>query len=141
MSANNNCHLYGRMVRDPEFVQDADPKKTRAKFTIAVDRRNKTKADADFVDCIAFGKSAEMINEYFSKGRGIMVDGPIQIDSYTDRDGNKRKATTLIVDSWSFDGSPRKDRDDAPAEQSDPLAWANGAAADSFEAVEEDVPF
>lgn len=141
MSANNNCQFFGRLVRDPELHTDTDPKKTRAKFTIAVDRVNKAKADADFIDCVAFGRNAENIATFFKKGRGILVNGPYQIDSYTDRDGIKRKAGTLIIDSWAFDGSPRDSRQ-AP-EQSDPLAWANGAAsaADSFEAVEEDVPF
>ena len=141
MSADNICFLHGRLTRDPEYFDDPDPKKTRAKFTIAVDRGNKSRADADFFDCVAFGDAAKHIATYFKKGRGVIISGEINIDGYTDRDGIKRKSINIIVRAWSFDGSPRKDRDDAPAEQADPLAWANGSAADSFEAVEEDVPF
>lgn len=134
MSANNNCQFYGRMTRDPELFRDTDEKRTRVKFTIAVDRRNKAKADADFIDCVAFGKNAELISEYFAKGRGIIVNGPLQIDSYTDRDGVKRKSTQVIVDSWAFDGSRRADQAPTQPTPAEPIP-------DNFTAAEEDIPF
>ena len=133
--------IYGRLTRDPEYIPAAGDKSQYVKFTVAV---NRSYGDAaDFWDCIMFGKRADIIREYFTKGKEIRVVGRHECDPYTGRDGNKRYPWTLKVDDFGFCGSKKDGAGNA--NDRDPLAWANaadqGAAADSFEQSEEDIPF
>ncbi len=77
------------------------------RITVAVERPYKKETregevTADFINCVAFGKTAENINKYFSKGNRIAVSGRLQIDSYTDNNGNKKSASNIIIDSFEF---------------------------------------
>lgn len=122
-----NLHLiHGRLVRDPEFTTGTEPTKDRVKFTVAVDRRYGD--EADFFDCTCFGKRAQVIYKYFSKGSEILVTGEGQLRSYEDKNGVKRKAYSVLVSDFDFCGS----KSDKPA-SSDPLP--------QFEEVEEEIPF
>lgn len=101
----NNVSLVGRFVRDPEvrYTAGNNPMAV-AKFTIAVDRRAKTQdgQGADFISCLAFGKTAEFIEKYFRKGMRIGLAGRIQTGSYTNKEGNKVYTTEVLAETVEF---------------------------------------
>lgn len=103
--------LQGRLVRDPE-MRSTQSGVAVASFTLAVDRdfggRDGGEKQTDFIDCTAWRHTAEFVSKYFSKGRMAVVSGRLQIDSYTDNDGNKRKAAKVIADNIYF-GDSKKD--------------------------------
>ena len=95
--------LCGRLTKDPEvrYTQGAEPMAI-ARYTLAVDRRKKGENSADFISCIAFGKSAEFAEKYLYKGIKIAVEGRIQTGSYTNKDGKKIYTTDVVVESTEF---------------------------------------
>lgn len=102
----NKVILCGRLVRDPEvrYTQSANPMAV-AKFTLAVDRKNKKDGEqqtADFINCTAFGKTGEVIEKYVTKGTKIAVVGHIQTGSYTNKDGQKVYTTDVVIDELEF---------------------------------------
>ncbi|HKM00874.1 MAG TPA: single-stranded DNA-binding protein [Sedimentibacter sp.] len=95
----------GRFVRDAEIrYSQGDKPCCFAKFTIAVNRRFKRddEPDADFIQCTAFGKTAEVVEKYFSKGMKIEVTGEIRTGSYTNKDGIKVYTTEISVENVEF---------------------------------------
>lgn len=104
----NSVQLLGRLARDPDVRYTAGENPTAvARFTIACNRKYKKDAEqeADFISCIAFGKTAEFIERYFRKGSSMALNGRIQTGSYTNKDGNKVYTTDVVVDSLEFVGS------------------------------------
>ena len=102
--------MTGRLTKDPEIRENGNTKV--AKFTIASQRNFKNadgKYEADFINCTAFGKNAEFISKYFSKGSQICVEGRINTSSYTNKDGNKVFTTDVTVDRAEFIGSAKAD--------------------------------
>lgn len=97
----NQVTLMGRMTRDPELKYTANEKAV-VSFTIAVDRDYKGEDAADFIDCVAWNKTADMIDRYFHKGERIIVSGRIQTRTWETNDGKKRKATEVVVDRAYF---------------------------------------
>ena len=93
----NVVMLMGRMTRDPELKYTSGGK-AYANFTLAV---QKTKDDAEFIDCVAWEKTAETIAEYFRKGRKILLQGRLNVSSY-EQNGEKRKSTKVVVNSFEF---------------------------------------
>ena len=93
----------GRLVRDPE-VRYTQSGKACAKFTLAIDRRKSGDGNpqADFIPCVAWEKTAEVISQYTGKGRKIAVEGRIQTRSYDGNDGTKRYVTEVVVNSVEF---------------------------------------
>lgn len=93
----NKVILIGRLTRDTEVRYSGEL--AIARYTLAVDRRFKKEgeAEADFVNCVAFGKSGEFAEKYFRKGMKVAVTGRIQTGSYTDRETGKTVYTTDIV--------------------------------------------
>ena len=108
--------LCGRLTKDPEvrYTQGAEPMAI-ARYTLAVDRRKKGENSADFISCIAFGKSAEFAEKYLYKGIKIAVEGRIQTGSYTNKDGKKVYTTDVVVESTEFVES-KNSAQKAPAE-------------------------
>lgn len=101
----NKTILMGRLTREPEIRYSAsDSGLAIARFTLAVNRRfhKDGEPSADFISCIAFGKSAEFIEKYIGKGRQICVSGRIQTGSYTNKDGQKVYTTEVVVDEVEF---------------------------------------
>ncbi len=96
----NNVSFLGNLVRDIEVVNTKNDKML-AKFTLAVARKFK-KDETDFINCKAFGKTAEIMAQYLTKGSQIAVTGSIQTGSYEAKDGTKRYTTDIIVDSFDF---------------------------------------
>jgi len=100
----NSVNLVGRLTRDPE-VRYTEGGTSIARFTVACDRRFKKQGDsqtADFIACIAFGKTAEFVEKYFKQGMKLGADGRIQTGSYTNKDGVKVYTTDVIVENVEF---------------------------------------
>ena len=101
----NKVILMGRLVRDPEvrYSQGAEPLAV-ARYTLAVNRRFKRQGeqDADFIGCVAFGKSAEFAERYLHKGTKIVATGRIQTGSYVNKDGVKVYTTDVVVEDQEF---------------------------------------
>jgi len=93
----------GRLTKDPEIRSTADGK-TIASYSLAVNRSFKREGDldADFLNCVAFGKPAEFAEKYFKKGMQILVTGRIQTGSYTNKEGHKVYTTDIIIESQEF---------------------------------------
>lgn len=99
----NKVSLTGRLTRNPE-IRYTNSGSAVASFTVAVDRRFKRDGEqtADFISCVAFGKTGEFIEKYFYKGSGIEVSGRIQTGSYTNKDGNKVYTTDVVAEECGF---------------------------------------
>ena len=117
----NKTLLIGRTTKDPDirYTQSEQPM-TIARFNLAVDRRFKKEGEqsADFISCVAFGKTAEFIEKYVFKGTKIAVEGRIQTGSYTNNDGNKVYTTDVVVEQVEFAGS-KTDSESAAKESND----------------------
>lgn len=102
----NKVILIGRFTRDPEIRYSTGESATAtARFSLAVNRRFKNAEgnyDADFISCVAFGKTAEFIEKYFKKGMPIGITGRIQTGSYTNKDGQKVYTTDVVVEETEF---------------------------------------
>lgn len=107
----------GRLTRDPEVrYTSGDSPKAVGKFSLAVDRwpKREGQPDADFFNCTAFGKQGEFVEKYLRKGTKVLVEGRIQNDNYTNRDGQKITATGIVLDNIEFCESKKNDK---PTEQ------------------------
>lgn len=100
--------LQGRLVRDPE-MRSTQSGVSVASFTLAVDRdySGAEEKQTDFIDCTAWRHTAEFVSKYFAKGSMAIVKGRLQIDNYTDNDGNKRKSAKVIADNIYFGESKK----------------------------------
>lgn len=118
----NKCFFIGRAVKDPE-VRTGDM--TVARFTLAVDRRVKKDKEqsADFIPCVAFGKTGDFIEKYIKKGTKIVVEGRWQTGSYTNKEGTKIYTNDCVVEAVEFAES--KKADDAPAAKDDTSSFMN----------------
>ena len=101
----NKVILMGRLTRDPDIRYSQGEKATAvARYTLAVTRSFKREgdADADFINCVAFGRAAEFAERYFRQGIRIVISGRIQTGSYVNKDGIKVYTTDVIVDEQEF---------------------------------------
>ena len=102
----NKVILMGRLTRDPEVRYSQGENATAiARYTLAVDRRFNRNGDensADFIGCVAFGRSGEFAEKYFRKGTKVLVTGRIQTGSYTNTDGVKVYTTDVVVEDQEF---------------------------------------
>lgn len=132
----NVSALSGNLVATPE-LKVTPSKVPVCSFTIAV-KRPKTKDKTDFIDCVAWRQTAEFITRNFQKGSAIEVSGPITSRMYEDKNGNKRKAVEIVVDSVSFSG--HKKPDETAVSSTEPN-YSNVPVEDFREIPEEDLPF
>lgn len=104
----NSCIIQGRFVRDPELRRTGTGKPVTS-FTLACERDYKNpqteEKEVDFVDCVAWNGTAELVAKYFAKGRMAVVSGRLQIRNWTDTDGAKRRNVEIIVDAVYFGDS------------------------------------
>lgn len=102
----NKVILMGRLTRDPDIrYSGTDNQMAVARYTLAVDRRFKKDGgedSADFISCVAFGKTAEFAEKYIRKGTKLLVEGRIQTGSYTNKDGQKVYTTDVVVENSEF---------------------------------------
>ena len=108
----NHITIMGRLVRDPELRRTGSGVAV-ASFTVAVDRdfggRDGGEKETDFIDCVAWRQTGEFVSKYFTKGRMIVVSGRLQIRSWTDKDGNKRRTAEVVADNCYFGDSKREE--------------------------------
>lgn len=101
----NTAILMGRLTADPDSgnIQSGT---AYCRFTVAVDRKfaDKTTGErqADFISCVAWGKTAEFVSKYFSKGKMIIVEGSLRNNNYTDKNGVKHYSYDVVADNVSF---------------------------------------
>ncbi len=142
----NHITIMGRLTRDPELRRTGSGIAV-ASFTVAVDRdfgKNENgERETDFIDCVAWRQTGEFVSKYFTKGRMAVVSGRLQIRSWTDKDGNKRRTAEVVADNVYF-GDSRRDGDNAGA-YSAPAAGSFGgysapasAPASDFAMLEDD---
>ena len=110
----NHIVIMGRFVKDPELRRT--PTGTAvASFTLAVDRdfadKQSGKKETDFIECVAWRQTGEFVDKYFSKGRMAIVSGRLQIRSWTDKDGNKRKTAEVVAENVYFGDSKTESND------------------------------
>ncbi len=103
----NKVVLLGRLTKNPDLIFASGSGTAVCKFTVAVNRKFK-KDEADFINCIAFGKQAETIAQYMLKGSQISLCGHIQTGSYDAQDGTKRYTTDVVVEEFNFVGGSKK---------------------------------
>ena len=107
----NHITIMGRLTRDPELRRTGSGVAV-ASFTLAVDRdfgKNENgERETDFIDCVAWRQTGEFVSKYFTKGRMAVVSGRLQIRSWTDKDGNKRRSAEVVADNVYF-GDSRRD--------------------------------
>ena len=113
----NHITIMGRLTRDPELRRTGSGIAV-ASFTVAVDRdfggRDGGEKETDFIDCVAWRQTGEFVSKYFTKGRMAVVSGRLQIRSWTDKDGNKRRTAEVVADNVYF-GDSRREGDGVPA--------------------------
>ena len=123
----NKVILMGRLTRDPEVRYSAGNNSMAvARYTLAVDRRFRRDGEnnADFIGCVAFGKSAEFAEKYLRQGTKIIVTGRIQTGSYTNRDGQKVYTTDVVVEDQEFAESKAAASESGMMRQSAPSPMA-----------------
>lgn len=137
----NKVILMGRLTRDPEvrYSQGAQPLAI-ARYTLAVDRRGSKQGEqsADFINCIAFGKSGEFAEKYLHQGTKIIVTGRIQTGSYTNRDGQKVYTTDVVVEEQEFAESKKNTQ---PAPEPAPAGGYEGFMNIPDNVEDEGLPF
>lgn len=121
----NHITLAGRLVRDPELRRTQNGTAV-ASFTLACERDFKSEngdREVDFIDCVAWRKTAELAASYFTKGRMAIVSGRMQIRGWTDKDGNRRKSAEILVDNIYFgDSKPQAEGAAAEATGAEPYS-------------------
>lgn len=137
----NKVILMGRLTRDPEvrYSQGAQPLAI-ARYTLAVDRRGSKQGEqsADFINCIAFGKSGEFAEKYLHQGTKIVVTGRIQTGSCTNRDGQKVYTTDVVVEEQEFAESKKNTQ---PAPEPAPAGGYEGFMNIPDNVEDEGLPF
>ena len=150
----NKVILMGRLTRDPEVRYSAGENALAiARYTLAVDRRFRRdgEANADFINCVSFGRTAEFAEKYFRQGLKIAVTGRIQTGSYTNREGQKVYTTEVVVEDQEFAESKASSDSYAAAHPRTEAAPATSmpspgaASADGFmnipDGIDEELPF
>ena len=104
----NHITIMGRLTRDPELRRTGTGTAVTS-FTLAVDRdfsgKDGGEKEVDFIDCVAWRQTGEFVAKYFTKGRMAVASGRLQIRSWTDKDGNKRRTAEVIADNVYFGDS------------------------------------
>ena len=142
----NHITIMGRLTRDPELRRTGSGIAV-ASFTLAVDRdfapRDGGERETDFIDCVAWRQTGEFVSKYFTKGRMAVVSGRLQIRSWTDKDGNKRRNAEVNADNVYFgdsksDSASSGSQAAAPANYGTPAYSAPNYPASDFQMLEDD---
>lgn len=140
----NKVVLVGRLVRDPEVrYSQGDNATAIVRYTIAVDRKFKrdNEPTADFIPCVAFGRTAEFAEKYFRQGMRVAISGRIQTGSYTNKDGVKVYTTEVLIEEHEFAQSKSENQQN----QSQNTGSAPEGSGDGFmnipDGINEQLPF
>lgn len=137
----NKVILMGRLVRDPEVrYSQGENAMAIARYTMAVDRKFKRDGEqnADFINCIAFGKNGEFAEKYLHKGIKIAIEGRWQSGSYTNRDGQKVYTNDCVVESCEFAESKNASQSERPQQQTNN---SDGEWMSIPDGIDTDLPF
>ena len=145
----NKVILMGRLTRDAEIRYSQGESSTAiARFSLAVDRRFKRDGDeqtADFINCVAFGRTAEFMERFGRKGTKFLVEGRIQTGSYTNKDGQRVYTTDVVVDTVEFAESKNPSGGNGggltPADRPTPSAAAGDGFMNIPDGIDEELPF
>jgi len=152
MASYNRVILIGNLTRDPE-VRFASGNNAICKFGLAVSRNYTTKdgekrEDTTFVDIDAFGKVGEILGKYLSKGRPVMIEGRLQLDTWESKEGEKRSKLKVVCENFQFLGTGRGGEGERGGEssmtRSSPPPREGGARSGdgpSEDFDDEDIPF
>lgn len=142
----NKVMLMGNLTRDPELRYTPNGQAV-ADIGIAINRRRKgqdgeRRDDTTFVTVTAWGRQAEIINEYFSKGRPIFIEGRLQLDEWTTQEGQRRSKLKVILENFEFLTS-RGDSPDGggPRPRQEPRQQTSHPSEPSYDDGSEDEPF
>ena len=144
----NKVILMGRLTRDAEVrYSQGDASTAVARFSLAVDRRFKRDGDdqsADFINCVAFGRTGEFMERFGRKGTKFLVEGRIQTGSYTNKDGQRVFTTDVVVEQIEFaESKSSNDGNNGYVPTNRPTP--SGAAGDGFmnipDGIDEELPF
>ena len=141
----NKAILMGRLVADPELRRTPNNNSVTS-FTLAVNRsfvRQGEQPQTDFIDIVAWGKTAEFVSRYFVKGQLVAVAGRIQTRNWEDKQGNKRKTVEVVAEEVHF-AEPKRDsqsRNEMPQGGFDPMAGLGGNAFAALPGDDNDLPF
>lgn len=135
----NKIIITGRLTRDPE-LRTSNSGLAVTNFSVAVDRPYAKEGDTkvDYMDCVAFRKTAEAVKKYFFKGKPILVEGRLQSRDWEDKNGMKRRSWEIIVDEFEFIGGDKKPQEETPVA---PPEIAPVPGGDPFAAADGDLPF
>ena len=142
----NSVIIMGRLTYDPELRTTPNGISV-VRFQVACDRnfsRSGEERKADFIDVTAWRQTAEFVSRYFRKGSMIAVEGSIQTDNFTDKDGNKRKSVQVIANNVSFCGSKAESGTTSNPVFSQPAPSYASADNSDFEEIsddDDDLPF
>ena len=132
----NHIVIMGRLTRDPELRRTSSGIAV-ASFTVAVDRdfggRDGGEKETDFIDCVAWRQTGEFVSKYFTKGRMAVVSGRLQIRSWTDKDGNKRRSAEVVADNVYF-GDSKRDNDGGNSSYSGNAYGGNSYGGNAYSA-------
>ena len=132
----NHITIMGRLTRDPELRRTGSGIAV-ASFTLAVDRdyapKDGTERETDFIDCVAWRQTGEFVSKYFTKGRMAVVSGRLQIRSWTDKDGNKRRSAEVVADNVYF-GDSKRDNDGGNSSYSGNAYGGNSYGGNAYSA-------
>ena len=147
----NKVIMMGRLTRDPEVrYSSGENSMAIAKFSIAVDRRNRRQQTddqptADFFNCTAFGKQGEFVEKYLKKGTKILLTGRVQNDNYTNKNGEKIYSVQIIVEEIEFAESKKDSVDSKSGAQPQADAPTADGGGDGFmnipDSIQEELPF
>ena len=145
----NKVILIGRLTRDVEMRHSQNSDTKIARYTLAVNRpfrQNGEQQDADFLPCIAFGKTAEYAEKYLSKGIRVAVEGRIQTGSYTNQEGQRVYTTDVVVEDQEFAESKAASDNYqgggfAPADRPAPSSAAPDGFMNIPDGIDEELPF
>lgn len=135
----NKVILMGRLTRDPVVKYTAgDNPMAVARYSLAVNRTYKRQGepDADFINCIAFGKAGEFVEKYFRQGMRIIISGRIRTGSYTNRNGVKVYTTDVVVEEQQFAESKREGAQYVP-----PAAPSGDGFTNIPDGLDDELPF
>ncbi|MEI3289646.1 MAG: single-stranded DNA-binding protein [Eubacterium sp.] len=141
----NSVVLMGRLTYEPELKTTTSGLSV-IRFQMAVDRNYQSQGQerqADFIDVVAWRQTADFVSRYFHKGSMIAVEGSIQTNNFTDRDGNKRKSVEVVANQVSFCGSKTESQGANPAFSQPAPSYSTADNSDFEEIVDDDddLPF
>lgn len=144
----NKVIMVGRLARDPEVRYTGDGNSMAVcRYTLAVDRKFKKDGEptADFISCVAFGKTAEFAERYFAKGLRVAVSGRIQTGSYTNRDGQKVYTTDVAVEEHEIAQSRSESSEQQDSNRQPERSPFGESKDDGFmklpDGIDEELPF